>query len=130
MLPTCALSTPGWLLPLGNLANRAVSSTAEQRAFNPWVLGSNPRRPTTRRGARTEVCAPANTSICLSGPPFTLVQKSCAQRKVADGSFPLFPQLKKIRVKVTPRPAKPLGVVDTMKGVANGKVVMGAYQTS
>lgn len=30
-----------------------LAQLAEQRAFNPWVLGSNPRRPTDRCGSRT-----------------------------------------------------------------------------
>jgi hypothetical protein len=31
---------------LARLAPRGVSSMVEQRTFNPWVLGSSPRRPT------------------------------------------------------------------------------------
>ena len=34
-------------LPVSTLISRGVSSMVEQRTFNPWVLGSSPRRPTS-----------------------------------------------------------------------------------
>jgi hypothetical protein len=61
---------------------RGVSSMAEQRTFNPWVLGSSPRRPTivylrklAARSAAAEIigsCSVRGSRPALGGGPLWL----------------------------------------------------------
>ena len=60
----------------GNLARRAASSMAEQWTFNPLVLGSSPRRPTSDLGickivsrcsSMSQMAARRGAAICVSG---------------------------------------------------------------
>ena len=62
---------------------RGVSSMAEQRTFNPWVLGSSPRRPAKLVIARTG--SSVGRALCdCRGPPGTccwFAAGRCGMRK-------------------------------------------------